>query len=93
MFSFFALSALCLTFACDSCVSPALLIQVLTDDVLVRGDMDLLVTVAIAVTAITLFSSVLRLIQAHLVAHFAQRLELGLALDFGRQILQLPLSY
>jgi ATP-binding cassette subfamily C protein len=55
--------------------------------------MDLLVTVAIAVTAITLFSSVLRLIQAHLVAHFAQRLELGLALDFGRQILQLPLSY
>jgi ATP-binding cassette subfamily C protein len=70
-----------------------LLIQVLTDDVLVRGDMDLLVTVAIAVTAITLFSSVMRLIQAHLVAHFAQRLELGLALDFGRQILQLPLSY
>ncbi|MGI0483874.1 peptidase domain-containing ABC transporter [Pantanalinema rosaneae CENA516] len=70
-----------------------LLIQVLTDDVLVRGDFDLLVTVAIAVTAMTLFSSVMQLIQAHLVAHFAQRLELGLALDFGRQILQLPLSY
>lgn len=70
-----------------------LLIQILTDDVLVRRDMDLLVTIAIAVTAITLFSSLMRLIQAHLVAHFAQRLELGLALDFGRQILQLPLSY
>jgi ABC-type bacteriocin/lantibiotic exporter with double-glycine peptidase domain len=70
-----------------------LLIQVLTDDVLVRGDVDLLVTVAIAVTTMTLFSSVMGLIQAHLVAHFAQRLELGLALDFGRQILQLPLSY
>lgn len=70
-----------------------LLIQVLTDEVLVRGDWDLLVTIAIAVTAMILFSSVMRLIQAHLVAHFAQRLELGLALDFGRQILQLPLSY
>lgn len=70
-----------------------LLIQVLTDDVLVRGDWDLLVTIAIAVTAMTLFSGVMRLIQSHLVAHFAQRLELGLALDFGRQILQLPLSY
>jgi len=70
-----------------------LLIQVLTDDVLVRKDWNLLVTIAIAVTAMTLFSSLMRLIQAHLVAHFAQRLELGLALDFGRQILQLPLSY
>ncbi|NEQ23257.1 MAG: peptidase domain-containing ABC transporter [Microcoleus sp. SIO2G3] len=70
-----------------------LLIQVLTDDVLVRGDTELLVTVAIAVTVMTLFNSLLRLIQANLVAHFAQRLELGLALDFGRQILQLPLSY
>lgn len=70
-----------------------LLIQVLTDDVLVRRDTELLVTVAIAVSAMILFSSLLRLIQAHLVAHFAQRLELGLALEFGRQILQLPLSY
>lgn len=70
-----------------------LLIQILTDDVLVRGDFDLLVTVAIAVTVMISFSSVMQLIQAHLVAHFAQRLELGLALDFGRQILQLPLSY
>jgi ATP-binding cassette subfamily C protein len=70
-----------------------LLIQVLTDDVLVRGDVDLLVTIAIAVTATILFSNIMSLIQAHLVAHFAQRLELGLALDFGRQILQLPLSY
>lgn len=70
-----------------------LLIQVLTDDVLVRRDWNLLVTIAIAVTTMTLFSSVVRLIQANLVAHFAQRLELGLALDFGRQILQLPLSY
>jgi ATP-binding cassette, subfamily C, bacterial len=70
-----------------------LLIQLLTDDVLVRADTELLVTVAIATATMILFSGLLRLIQAHLVAHFAQRLELGLALEFGRAILQLPLSY
>ncbi|NJR14834.1 MAG: peptidase domain-containing ABC transporter [Calothrix sp. CSU_2_0] len=70
-----------------------LLIQILTDDVLVRADVGLLVTVAIATAATIIFSSLLRLIQAHLVAHFAQRLELGLALEFGRAILQLPLNY
>ncbi|MBW4646959.1 MAG: peptidase domain-containing ABC transporter [Goleter apudmare HA4340-LM2] len=70
-----------------------LLIQILTDDVLVRADVELLVTVAIATTATIFFSGLLSLIQAHLVAHFAQRLELGLALEFGRAILRLPLSY
>lgn len=32
-------------------------------------------------------------IQTNVIAHVAQRLELGLILDFGRQILRLPLSY
>ncbi len=31
--------------------------------------------------------------QSNLIAHFAQRLELGLTLEFGRQILRLPLTY
>jgi ABC-type bacteriocin/lantibiotic exporter with double-glycine peptidase domain len=70
-----------------------LLIQVLTDDVLVRRDTELLITIAIATAATLLFSSLLSLVQANLVAHLAQRLELGLALEFGRQILRLPLSY
>jgi ATP-binding cassette subfamily C protein len=70
-----------------------LLLQVLTDDVLVRQDTQLLVTIAIATAATIIFSSLLRLVQANLVAHLAQRLELGLALEFGRQILQLPLTY
>ncbi|MBE9093919.1 peptidase domain-containing ABC transporter [Tychonema sp. LEGE 07203] len=70
-----------------------LLIQVLTDDVLVRKDTELLITIAIATAATILFSSLLSLVQANLVAHLAQRLELGLALEFGRQILRLPLSY
>jgi ATP-binding cassette subfamily C protein len=69
------------------------LLQILTDDVLVRGDTQLLTTVVIGVMAINLFSSCLRFIQSNLIAHFAQRLELGLVLEFGRQILRLPLSY
>jgi ATP-binding cassette subfamily B protein/ATP-binding cassette subfamily C protein len=72
--------------------SPVL-IQILTDDVLVRGDMQLLTVVELSVIVMTLFSSSLQVIQAITIAHFGQRLQLGLVLDFGRRILQLPLSY
>ena len=69
------------------------LLQVLTDDVLVRRDTELLVTVVIGVTAMNLLSNLLSFIQSNLIVHFAQRLELGLVLEFGRQILSLPLNY
>lgn len=69
------------------------LIQVITDRVLVQNDVGLLNGVAIAVVVITLISSGLKLVEYTLVAHFAQRLELGLILEFGRQILRLPLAY
>lgn len=75
-----------------SLASP-FLIQILTDDVLVRQDMRLLNAVAIAVVVMNVFSSSLGLVQSNLIAHFAQRLELGLVLEFGRQILRLPLQY
>lgn len=68
-------------------------IQILTDEVLVREDMNLLTIVAIAVIAIQAVSSGLKLVEYNLIAHFAQRLELGLILDFVRVILRLPLSY
>jgi ATP-binding cassette, subfamily C, bacterial len=74
-------------------LSSPFLIQILTDDVLVRGDMQLLTAVATAVIVMNLMSSSLTLVQSTLVAHFAQRLQLGLVLEFGRQILRLPLSY
>jgi len=70
-----------------------LVIQILTDDVLVRRDVDLLTTVALGALALIGFSSLLQLIQGNLIAHFAQRLELGLVLDFGRQLLRLPMPY
>ncbi len=69
------------------------LIQILTDEVLVRGDTRLLAAISIVVVAITIVSSGLRLIANNIIAHFAQRLELGLVLEFGRQILRLPLTY
>ncbi len=69
------------------------LMQILTDDVLVRGDTQLLTRVAIAVIVMHFVSSSMRLAQSNLIAHFSQRLQLGLILEFGRQILRLPLTY
>ena len=75
-----------------SLVSP-LMMQLLTDDVLVRGDTQLLTVVAIGASAMSLFSSAIGLVQSHLIGHFGQRLQLGLILEYGRQLLRLPLSY
>ncbi|TAE58629.1 MAG: peptidase domain-containing ABC transporter [Nostocales cyanobacterium] len=72
--------------------SPVL-IQILTDDVLVRGDIQLLTVVVTAVVVMNLFSSSLQVIQSTMISYFGQQLQLGLVLDFGRRLLQLPLSY
>jgi ABC-type bacteriocin/lantibiotic exporter with double-glycine peptidase domain len=75
-----------------SLVSP-LMMQLLTDDVLVRGDTQLLTVVAIGAIAMNLFSSAIGLVQSHLIGHFGQRLQLGLILEYGRKLLHLPLEY
>ena len=69
------------------------LIQILTDDVLVRGDTSLLTSVAIAVIVMRIIDTILGTVQENLIAHVGERLELGLVLDFARQILRLPLTY
>lgn len=69
------------------------MMQLLTDDVLVRGDQQLLTTVAILVIAMNLFRSAIGFVQSILIGQFGQRLELGLILDYGYQLLRLPLSY
>ncbi|MEH2151262.1 peptidase domain-containing ABC transporter [Nostoc sp.] len=74
-------------------LSTPILIQLLTDDVLVRGDTQLLTVVVLAVIVMSLFSSGLQVLQSIMIAHFGQRLQLGLVLEFGRKILQLPLNY
>ncbi len=68
-------------------------IQILTDDVLVRGDRTLLIQIVLAVVVMQSMGSALEWIQSTLIAHFAQRLELGLVLEFGRKLLRLPLTY
>ena len=70
-----------------------IMMQMLTDDVLVRGDIQLLTTVAIAVIAMNLFSSAISFVQSILIGQFSERLQLGLVLDYGYKLFRLPLSY
>ena len=74
-------------------LSMPFLIQVLTDDVLVRQDVRLLNMIAIAISVLVAFGALLSWLQANLIIHFAKRLELGLVLEFGRKLLHLPLNY
>jgi len=74
-------------------LATPIMMQLLTDDVLVRGDTQLLTTVAIGVLAMNLFQSAIAIVQSHLIGHFSQRLKLGLILDYGYRLLRLPLSY
>ncbi|QFS52816.1 peptidase domain-containing ABC transporter [Nostoc sphaeroides] len=75
-----------------SLTSP-FLIQILTDNVLVSGNISLLTSILLAVVVMKIFSSSLQAAEYILIAHFGQRLELDLILEFGHQILRLPLSY
>jgi ABC-type bacteriocin/lantibiotic exporter with double-glycine peptidase domain len=75
-----------------SLTSP-IMMQLLTDDVLVRGDTQLLATVAIGVIALNMIQSGVSIVQSFLIGHFGQRLQLGLIFEYGRQLLRLPLSY
>ena len=69
------------------------LIQILTDDVLVRGDRQLLAGLAIAVIVMNLVNAWLELIEYNLIIHFAQKIELELILEFSKALLHLPLTY
>ena len=75
-----------------SLASP-IMMQILTDDVLVRGDTQLLAAVAIGVIVLSFISTVIGWIQSHIVGHFSQRLQLGLIFEYGRKLLHLSLDY
>ena len=70
-----------------------ILIQILTDDVLIRGDRQLLAGVAIAVLTMNVISSGLNLVVSNLISNFVEKIELGLILEFCRTLLRLPLTY
>ncbi|VEP16157.1 ABC transporter ATP-binding protein [Hyella patelloides LEGE 07179] len=75
-----------------SLVSPFFL-QILTDDVLIQGNIGLLRGILMAVFIMYLLRGGLSLVADNLIANFARRVELDLILEFGRQILRLPLNY
>jgi len=70
-----------------------LLMQVLTDDVLVRGDGEMLRSLAIGILLLFVFRALLNLLQGVLVGHFGQKLQLQMVLHYGQHLLRLPLSY
>lgn len=70
-----------------------LLMQILTDDVLVRGDGEMLRTLALGILLLFLLRALLSLLQGLLVGHFGQKLQLQMVLHYGQHLLRLPLSY
>lgn len=74
-------------------LATPLLLQFLIDHVLAPGNAHWLTPVALGVMALTLLNSGLTWAQSNLVAAFAERLQQNLKLDFGQQVLHLPLTY
>lgn len=70
-----------------------LLMQMLTDDVLVRGDSLMLTSLGVGIMTLFMLRSVLSLIQGHMVGHFGQKLQLQMVLHYGHRLLNLPLDY
>lgn len=70
-----------------------LLMQIITDDVLIRGDQDMLRSLALGIVLIFLFRALLELLQGILVGHFGQKLQLQMILNYGRHLLHLPLGF
>ncbi|MFN9426742.1 MAG: peptidase domain-containing ABC transporter [Cyanobacteriota bacterium] len=70
-----------------------LLMQVLTDDVLVRRDAQLLGVLAVGMVAIYAFRSLLDFLQGQISNYFFERLELDLVLDYGNKLLKMPIQF
>jgi len=70
-----------------------LLMQLLTDDVLVRGDQRMLVSLCLGLMLLFGFRSLISQLQGHLVGYFGQKLQLQMVMHYGHQLLRLPLRY
>jgi ABC-type bacteriocin/lantibiotic exporter with double-glycine peptidase domain len=70
-----------------------LLMQVLTDDILVRRDSQLLGILAIGMILIYSFRSLLDFLQGQIANYFFERLELDLVLDYGNKLLKMPMQF
>ena len=70
-----------------------LLMQVLTDDVLMRGDSGLLAGLSVGLMLLFGFRSLLALLQGHMVSYFGNKLQLQMVLHYGHRLLGLPITY
>lgn len=74
-------------------LSMPLVMQILTDDVLVRGDDQMLASLSIAIISLFFFRALIDLLQGTLVSHFGHKLQLQMLLHYGKHLMQLPLGY
>jgi ATP-binding cassette, subfamily C, bacterial len=74
-------------------LAAPILMQFLTDKILVQQNRELLVITAVSVLGLYIVESLVALTQSNLVARFAERFQAALKADFGKQILNLPFSY
>ena len=70
-----------------------LLMQVLTDDVLLRGDNQMLASLCLGLMLLFGFRSLLNLLQGHMVGYFGQKLQLQMVMHYGQRLLGLPIRY
>ncbi len=70
-----------------------LLLQVLTDDILVRRDVRMLSIIAIVFGFVFLYQAVIQWIEGKISAYFYERLELALLLQYGYRLMRMPMVY
>lgn len=74
-------------------LSMPLLMQILTDDVLVRGDTHLLTSLSIGIMLLITLRHGLGWVQGQMVGHFGQKLQLQMILHYGQRLFRLPINY
>ena len=74
-------------------LSMPVLMQILTDDVLVRGDVQMLASLSIGIMLLTTLRNALGWIQGHMVGHFGQKLQLQMIMHYGQRLFHLPINY
>lgn len=70
-----------------------LMMQVLTDDILVRRDAQLLAALGIGMVGLYGFRQLVDFLERKIATYFFERLELSLLLEYGHKLLQMPMRY
>jgi ATP-binding cassette subfamily B protein len=74
-------------------ISIPMLMQVLTDDILVRRDAQLLGVLGGGMAAIYAFRTLIDYLERKISTYFFERLELALMLEYGHKLIQMPMRY